>query len=291
MRSLDGVWLALAAALLFGVSGVVAADVFDTVDPARVAQYRSVLTAVVLLSVAAHRRKLAARGSYPLLALLGLFLAGVTITFYWAIDRLGVGPGVTIQFLGPVLVLGWMRRVQGRPVPAAAWAASAAAVTGTLLITRAWTGEVDLVGVAAGLAAAVTFAGYLIVGELLGGRLAGLTVTAWGFTFSAIVWLLVLPPRIVDVDGGDWASLIWVAIAGTAIPFLLEVGALRRADPGRVGVAATGEPVVAAITAWIVLGQALSPVQLVGGALVVAGIATIQVVTSSVAPDTPPAAV
>lgn len=291
MRSPDGVWLALLAALLFGVSGVVAADIFDTVNPTRVAQYRSVLTALVLLAVAARRRKLAARGSYPLLALLGLFLAGVTITFYWAIERLGVGPGVTIQFLGPVLVLGWMRWMQGRSVPTAAWVASTAAVTGTLLITRAWTGDIDLVGVASGLGAALTFAGYLIVGEMLGRRLPGLTVTAWGFTFSSLVWLAVLPPRIVDVDGGDWASLLWVALAGTAIPFLLEIAALRRADPGRVGVAATGEPVVAAVTAWIVLGQALSAVQLVGGALVVAGIATIQAVTSSVAPDAPPAAV
>lgn len=283
-----GVWLALAAAFLFGVSGVVAVDAFTEVDPLQVAQFRSVVAAVVLVAVAYLRRQTRTRGIRLPLLLLGLMLASVTITFYWAIDRLGVGPGVTIQFLGPSLVLVWMRLVQKRQVPRAAWLAALVAVGGTALMARAWdVTELDPFGILAALGAAVSFAGYLIVGEHLGRRAPGLTITAAGFTVSALIWVTVVPVEVPQISTTAWSQLIWVGLAGTAIPFLLEIAALRRADPAVVGVAATAEPVVAATTAWIALGQALGPAQIAGGILVVLAVAMIQRLTHSVAPDAP----
>lgn len=290
MRS--GAAYAFAASILFGVSGVVAVDAFSSVTTVQMTQFRSV-GAALLLGVLAHRRRqTATRGHLPGLVLLGLLLAAVTITYYEAVDRLGVGPGVTLQFLGPALVLVWMRVVQRRRVPGAAWTAAAVAVVGTSLMNEAWNiDQADPWGVAAGLGAAVTFAGYLVVGEHLGKRLPSLTVAAWGFAVAALVWVLATPPEIPRVDATVWAQLLWVAVAGTTLPFLFEMVALRRADPGTVGVIATAEPIVAAATAWAILGQALRPVQLLGGSLVVAGIATIQFVTNSVAPDIPDLAV
>lgn len=287
----SGIWFALIAAFLFGVSGVVAADVFSEVDPTRVAQLRSLMAAVFLLAIATRRRALRVRGHITGLLLFGVLLAAVTITYYWAIDRLGVGPGVTLQFLGPALVLVWMRLVQRRPVPGPAWLAAGLAVVGTALMARVWeAGDLDAAGVAAGLAAAVTFAGYLIVGEQLGRELPGITVVGYGFGISAIIWLAASPP--LDLPGGAlWGKLIWIGIAGTALPFLAEIAALKRGDPGQVGVVATAEPVVAAITAWVAIGQRLSSAQVVGGLFTVLGVAVIQRVTHSVAPDVPPAAV
>ncbi len=93
------------------------------------------------------------------------------------------------------------------------------------------------------------------------------------------------------MPGVVWGQILWIALAGTAIPFLMEIAAVRRADPGKVGVVATGEPVIATATAWVVLGQALTPAQLIGATLVVAGVASIQLLTNSVAPDLPPSAV
>jgi drug/metabolite transporter (DMT)-like permease len=223
-----------------------------------------------------------------MLVLLGVLLATVTITYYEAVDRLGVGPGVTIQFLGPALVLVWMRVVQHRVVPWAAWAAATVALIGTALMNEAWTlDSADPIGLAAGFGAAFSFAGYLIVGEYLGKRLPGLTVAAYGFAVAALIWVVVVPPVIPDVGVAVWSQLLWVAIGGTALPFVIEMAALRRADPATVGVAATAEPIVAAGAAWVVLGQSLTVLQMSGGLFVVAGIATIQLVTNSVAPDVP----
>ena len=103
---------------------------------------------------------------------LGINLAVVNVTFYWAIDRLGVGPGATIQFLGPILVLGWMVVVQGRSVAPMAWGAAVLAVMGVALASRAWDlASLDWIGIASGLASAVTFASYLLLGEHLGRRM------------------------------------------------------------------------------------------------------------------------
>lgn len=280
--------MALTAAVLFGVSGVVAADAFSAVDPVRVAQIRSVGAAVILVAVAYARRQTRTIGIRRELALLGGLLAAVTITYYWAIDRLGVGPGVTLQFLGPGLVLVWMRLVQRRAVPPVAWVAAATAVAGTALMTEAWDmAELDGAGLAAGLGAAVTFAGYLVVGERVGRRAPGLTIAAAGFTVSALIWVVAVPVEVPAASTRVWVQLGWVAICGTAIPFLLEMAALRRADPGRIGIIATAEPVVAAAVAWMALEQALTAVQVAGGLLVVGAVATIQAATHSVAPDAP----
>lgn len=271
--------MTLAAAVLFAVSAVVAADVFEAVSPARVAQFRSFIAALVLGAVAYRRGVTSAGGHWAWLMLLGANLAAVTVTFYWAIDRLGVGPGTTIQFTAPVLVMAWMKLVERRHVPPIAWVAGIAAVVGTALMTQAWQADLDLVGVAAGIGAATTFASYLVLGERLGARLPSLTVIAFGFAFSALIWVVAVPPQIADLTAGAWMRLGFIGLIGTAAPFLLEVSALRRADPGSVGVVATAEPVVGAAVAWMVLAQVLTPVQVVGGAITAVAVAAIHVFT------------
>lgn len=281
--------LALSSALLFGVSGTIAADAFDSFTPMQIAQFRSTVAAMLLGALAYRRKQTSTGGRLPALMLLGGFLAAVTISFYWAIERLGVGPGMTIQFLAPILVLFWMRFAQRRRVPGSAWAAAGIAVVGTALITRAWAfDQLDLVGVAAAFGSSVSFAGYLVTGEYLGRRVAGLAVGAYGFAFSALVLLIVAPVALPQGDLVGWSQLWWIAIGGTVVPFMMSFTALRVADPGRVGVVQSLEPAIGAGSAWIVLGQALSAVQVTGAVAVVTAVAVIQHLTSNIAPDTPP---
>lgn len=280
--------LALSSAVLYGVSATIAADAFISFRPMQIAQFRSTVAAFILGAIAYRRRQVSTGGHLGMLGLLGAFLAGVTISFYWTIERLGVGTGMTIQFLAPTMVLVWMRVAQRRKVPATAWVAAAVALLGTALITRAWEYQsLDPIGVLTGLGSAVTFAGYLISGEYLGQRLPSLTVTAYGFAVSAVILLVVAPIDFPQADGLGWSQLIWIAVGGTVVPFMMTFTALRVADPGRVGVLQSLEPAVGAASAWIVLGQMLDGVQIVGGLAVVCSIAVIQHLTSNVAPDAP----
>jgi drug/metabolite transporter (DMT)-like permease len=274
-----GLALALTAAFLWGVSGAVAADAFADVSPARVAQARALLAALLLVPYAWWKGLLRMNGRLGWLIALGLNLAAVNVTFYWAIDRLGVGPGATIQFLGPILVLGWMVLVQGRRVTQVAWVAAVGAVIGVGLVSRAWdVGEADWLGVAAGLASAALFASYLLIGEHLGRELRAMTVMAWGFLIASAFWVVAAPlwSFPVDLTGAVWAKLLWVGVAGTALPFLIEFAALRRVAAGLVGVVATAEPVIGAGAAWVMLDQRLDAAQIVGGLMVVIAVASIQ---------------
>jgi drug/metabolite transporter (DMT)-like permease len=274
-----GIAFALSAALLWGISGAVAADAFADVSPARVAQTRALLAALVLVPWAGWRRALRPQGNLGWLVAFGVSLAVVNVTFYWALDRLGVGPGATIQFLGPILVLGWMVVVQQRRVTTLAWVAAVLAVVGVGLVSEAWdVARADWVGVAAGLGSAVTFAAYLLIGEHLGKSLHTLSVIAWGFLVATVCWAVVQPlwSFPTDLSGGVWGELLWVGVAGTTIPFLFEISALRRVPSGIVGVVATAEPVIGAIAAWVALDQTLRPLQIVGGLMVVVAVASIQ---------------
>jgi drug/metabolite transporter (DMT)-like permease len=271
--------LALGAALLWGISGAVAADAFAEVSPARAAQARSVVAVVLLVPFARRRGALSVRPPLGLVVMFGVSLAAVHLAYYEAVDRLGVGPGITLQFLGPLLVLGWMRFVERRTVRAAIWGAAAVAVVGTALITRSWAIRAgDLAGVFAGLAAAVSFAAYLVIGEHLGRRMRPSGAMAWGFGIAALLWAFIQPPWSFPTDLSQkvWAELIWLGVLGTAIPFMMELAAIGRASAAPVGVIATAEPVIGTIAAWLLLDQTMEVVQIGGMMLVVVAVAAAQ---------------
>ncbi len=206
-------------------------------------------------------------------------LATVHVTYYWAVERLGVGPGVTVQFLGPILVLVWMATAQKRWVPKFVWIAGLLALVGTVMVTRAWdVSGLDLLGMAAGLGAAVTFAAYLLMGERLTTRLSPVTLLTYGFLVAAICWAIVQPlwQFPTDISAKAWIELAWVGVGGTMVPFLATMAALQRTSAGVVGVVASLEPVIAAIAAWWFLNQSLAPVQVAGGLFVVAAVAFVQ---------------
>lgn len=279
-----GILLGLAASTLWGVSAAVAAGAFDAVEPARFAQWRATTAAVLIVPIALAVHGRPPRRMWGWLGLVGIVLASVNVTFYEAIDRLGVGPGATIQFLGPIVALAWTRVVQKREVRPFAWLAAVGAVIGVGLITEAWNIEsLDLTGVAFGLASAAIFAWYLLLGERVGRNLPPLLIVSFGFLAAAILWAIFLPvwDFPFDQSGSVWFALVWVAILGTAVPFTLELAAVQRVSAGIIGVVATIEPAVAAVTAFFLLSQTLSPIQIAGGILVLVAVATIQRVATA----------
>jgi inner membrane transporter RhtA len=285
MRTSDaakGAGLALAAAIMFGISDAVAGGVFDRVSPGRVSQVRSLTAVVVLVPFAIKMGVLRPtnwRTSTWKLAVLGANLAGVMWVFYVAIDLLGVGPAATIHFLGPILVLIWFAVVRKTPVRPLVWVAAVASVVGVGFVTEAWNLEAsDLPGLGIGLLAAVLFASYLLVGEHVSGEFDPVHVSVWGFGFASMIWLIALPIWTfpTDIGSAGWRDLAIIGVVGTAIPFLTEFKALRLLASSVVGVIATAEPVVAAVIAVFLLDQQLSPAQWFGVAVVVVAVGVVQ---------------
>jgi drug/metabolite transporter (DMT)-like permease len=214
----------------------------------------------------------------------GLCVAGVNAAYYIAIDRLPVGVAVSLQYTAPVLLLGLAavlaagrrQRGPGR----LAWVAAALTLTGAVLVSRAYRGlnQVDGRGLLAAVASCFLFAGYLLSASRAGRRGAQpATVLFWGFVVAMVAWAVVAPWWSWPVSKLDQPrvalAVLGVGLVGTLLPFFLAVGAVRILSPATAGIAATAEPPAAALFAWIFLGQHLSTVQIIGGGLVIAGVA------------------
>jgi drug/metabolite transporter (DMT)-like permease len=289
------VWV---AATLFAVNGTVAKVILASgVSSLRLSQVRSTGALVglaVLLLLFARRTLRLSRHELPFLAVFGICgLAFVQLFYFLAIHRLPIGIALVIQYVGPLLVALWARYVLHERVRRRIWIALALSLAGLGLIVRIWRGlELDAWGVAAACASAVTFAVYVLLAERAVGRRDPLSLSFYGFLFASLFWAVIQPwwtfPAGVVDDGVSllgnfadasvavWLLMAWLVVFGTIVPFALVVGALRHVSATRVGILATLEPVLATLVAYLWLGESLTPVQLVGGGLVLGGIALAQ---------------
>jgi drug/metabolite transporter (DMT)-like permease len=281
-----GYLLAATGAALFSLNGVMARYLLDDgVDAARLSQLRSAGAWLLLLVVLGATRPdliRVKRSDLPALALLGVLgLAAVHATFFLAIDRLEIGPAVTIQYLAPLLLLVWLRTVHGRRIAPSLWGAVALSVVGCFFVVRAYdAGDLDTIGLLAAFGSTITFAIYVVGSERAGARHEPVTTLFWVFGFATLFWALVAPWWAFPWDGLDsprnlllGAGLI---VGGTLVPFFCIVAALRHIPAPRAALIATLEPVLAAVFAWILLDEQLAPVQIAGGMAVIAALAWVQ---------------
>jgi len=271
---------------MWSLNGTMARELLDGgVGAARLAQLRSAGSWLILaFALALARRDLLRvdRAELPSLALLGVVgLAGVHATYFLAIDRLQIGVAVTIQYLAPLLLLLWLRLVHGRRLAPSLWGAVGLSAAGCFLVVRAYdASSLDAVGVAAAFGAALTFAVYMVGSERAGQLHQPVTTLFWSFGFASLFWALVAPwwrfPFERLDSAGDLLLAAGVVVVGTLLPFICVVAALRHIPAPRAAVVATLEPVLAAVFAWVILGESLAVVQLVGGAAVLAAVIWVQ---------------
>ena len=270
------------AAALWAVAAVVARHLFDEgVDPVELTEARSVLTAAGFAFVpsAWQRGRGPGRG---LVVGLGLGLALLNVTYYTAISRIPVAVAVVLQYTAPALVVGWASATSRRAPAPGLLAALAAALVGVVLVmdvTGAVGGRIDGVGVAMGLAAALCFASCTVLLERTREVYGSSGAMFRCFAVASVVWLAYQVPRGAPeelVARSNLPEVLYVGLAGTLAPFLLYAWGIGRVRAERAAIAATLEPVLAAMVAWVWLGQRLSPLQIVGGALVLAAVASLQ---------------
>jgi drug/metabolite transporter (DMT)-like permease len=269
------------------------------VSPAELTTTRITGTALVLLLAAALLDRSALRPPRGNLALLLLVhgLVGVAAlqwTYFVAIDRLPVGLALLLEYQAPLLVVLWVRFVQHEVVRRRVWLGLALALLGLAMATGLLAGELafDPVGLLAGLAAAVCFATYFLVGEHGVAELAPLRVMLWAFGVAAVAMNVVspvwdFPTELLDRSTsllGTLAAVVlplallvgWVVILGTLAPFGVEIIALRHLSAATVTMVAMLEPVGVALLGWLWFGEELGLVATIGCALVLAGIVAAQ---------------
>jgi inner membrane transporter RhtA len=258
--------LVMAAVVSVQFGGAVAATLVPVIGAAGSVVLRLGIGAVVLLAVARPTLRGHSASAWRTVVLFGLVLGAMNWSFYASLDRLHIGVAVTIEFIGPLT----LAAVQSRRVRDLL--AVAAAAAGILLISQALTvpwGDLDLIGIGLALLAGTFWAGYIVLSQRTGAAFPGLN----GLALAMIVALALVLPF------GIWSVPLWtgdvllkgaaVAILSSVLPYSLELLALRQLSQRVFGILLSIEPAVAALAGLIVLGQRLTPTQLVGMALVV----------------------
>lgn len=230
---------------------------------------RQLVMLVVLLPFYRPRRSLLTWSRLWPAVLLGVSLAVMNLTFYESVHLLGLGIAATIEFLGPLLLaLATSRRLLDVVCVLVAGA-------GVVLLTGL-EGRIDLWGVALALAAAASWAAYILLTRRVALSLPGLE----GLTVASIVSLgLILPFALVTLPSAEFSwpvfwLLIGIGLLSSAIPYSLDTFILRRITARLYAIITSFGPVIAAVFGWIVLEERLGPVQLLAIVLVCAAAGT-----------------
>ena len=242
----------------------VAAHAFGAIGPVGVVAVRQLVAAVVLLTVARPPlRRLTRHQWWPVLVLAAVF-ATMNLTLYSAIDRIGLGLAVTLEFLGPLTVA----LLASHGLREALLAAVAAAGVYILVLPGP---SSDPVGIGLALVAATAWAGYILINQVAGRRMPGLQAPAAASLVSAIAYLPVIV--WVGIDGRLWGwPLLLALIAGvlsSAVPYAADLTALRHLSAQFFGTFSSIQPVFAALAGMLILGQWLSGHEWLGIAIIV----------------------
>lgn len=260
---------AVALMLLGGASSQVGAGTgahaFAAMGPAGVVGIRQLVAAAVLLPVARPPlRRMTWAQWWPAL-LLAVVFGVMNLSLYTAVDRLGLGLAVTLEFLGPLAValLGSRSRSD--------LATAAAAATGVYVLVLPGPSS-DYVGIGIGLLAGACWAAYILLNRLAGARLPGLQAPAVATGLSALAYLPVVVFLAAQGRLGGTPLLYAVAagVLSSVVPYAADLTALRHVSQRLFGVFMSVHPVLAGLAGLVLLGQVLDLHEWLGIALVVA---------------------
>jgi inner membrane transporter RhtA len=247
------------------VGAALATTLFAQLGPGGAVVERLVTATIVLLAIWRPRARGRSRRDLLLAALFGVILGGMNLTFYEALHRIPLGIAVTLEMVGPLTVaVAGSRRSRDL-----VWVALAG--VGILALTNGSAHGLDALGIVLALCAGCLWGLYILVNGRVGRKFAGGTGLALAMIPASLV---VLPFGIAQagtalVSPHALAVGAAVGLLSSAIPYTLEMEALRRIAAPIFGVLMSLEPGVAALAGFLVLGQGMSIRSLAGIALVV----------------------
>jgi inner membrane transporter RhtA len=248
------------------VGASLAVLLFPEVGPLGMVMLRLVFSALILGIVARPAWRGHSRAAWTGVVQLGVALAVMNGFFYLALERLALGVTVTIEVLGPLaLSIIASRR-------ASAWLWAGLALVGVVALGGGGFDRLDPLGVVFALGAAVSWAFYILASARVGAAFPKLDGLAFAMAVGAV---LSLPFGIVDAGFAllrpDLVALgAAVALLSSTIPYALELVALRRLPAAVFSILMALAPATAATAGFLLLGQHLSPLEIVGIALVIA---------------------
>lgn len=289
-----GIVFALLSAAAFATSGPLASALITAGWSPAAAVTGRIATAAVVLTVPAllalrHVRGVLRRSAGPVLVYGTVAVGGCQLAYFNAVQHMSVGVALLLEYLGSVLVVGWLWLRHGQRPRRLTVAGAAAAVLGLLLVLDVTgSGRIDAVGVLWGLAAAVGLAAFFIISASTDNELPVIPL-AWASMLIGVVLLIVLGAaglvplhassadvQLIGHATNAFVVLVGLAVISAVIAYVVGIGAARRLGAKVASFVGLTEVLFAVLFAWLMLGQLPSLVQLVGGVFILAGLAMVR---------------
>ena len=294
-----GLLVAVVAAASFGVSGPFVKPLLESGwSPVAAVALRALVGGVVLAPIAlvALRGRLAPvwRARRRVLGMAVIGVAGTQVFYFAAIQHIPVGTAILLEYMAPLLLVAVAWVATRRRPAAVVLVGSAVAAAGLLLVVSpAGGGALDPVGIALGVAAMVCCAGYFVIAALPSDGLPPVALAASGLLVgSALLGLLGLTGLVPFTATADdvvvlgstvpwWVPMLVVGLVATSLAYATSITASSMLGSRLASFVGLLEVAAAAIWAWVLLDEQLTALQLVGGALIVAGIVAVRADTSA----------
>ncbi len=297
-NEIHGYLYILIGSTLWGVSSVIAKALFNVgLPPEELILVRLIFATLILLAILLiydRKRIFISYKDLPYFFILGgVGVTGMQFFYYYTISKIHVGPAILLQYLQPVWVSLFAFCFQKEPLSWVKLGALLLAVAGCYLVVGGY--QFDLlrlnqIGIASGLIASFFFTFYALYGEKGLKTYDPWTLILYGFGVSALCYMIFTSPMKILRDGHSlkvWIAFIYIAIFSTLIPFGFYFKGMERIRATRASITSTWEPVVAGGAAYLVLGEVLYPLQVLGGVGVIAAVILLQLAREKIAPSTP----
>jgi inner membrane transporter RhtA len=256
--------LAVASMTSVQLGSALSVHLISVVGAAGTAWLRLSMAAVMFLLVARPPLRTLSRADLPVLIGLGVLTGLWTTAFLAAIERVPLGTAVAVEFLGPLTVAA----VRSRSVRALIW--PALALLGVAVLTEPWRGHVSVAGLSLAGLSAVGWAVYILLTQRIGDRFTGIQGLSLTVPIAAATAAIFgIPQAAGHLSLGLLPEAAGLALLLPALPYALEMLALRRMTSHAFGTLMALEPAIGVLFGLLILHQTLSPLQIAGIVLVV----------------------
>lgn len=300
-----GLVIAVVAAFSFGFSGALIKPLLEAGwSPAAAVTVRALIGGLALtpaaLVLVRGRWRAVWRGRWRILAMALVGVAGTQLVYFAAVQRIPVSTAILLEYLAPLLLVGfvWVRTCRAPRVVVIV--GSVVAIGGLLLVVSpGGAGALDPLGLLFGVLAMVGCAVYYVLAARPSDGLPPVALAAAGLLIGGVALGLVgltgLVPFTATFGDTDllgspapwWVPLLIVGLVATAVAYAASITATEMLGSRLASFVGLLEVVAAALYAWLLLGEALSPLQLGGGLLILIGIAFVRADTGEIGSENP----
>lgn len=286
-KEFKGVLLIVVASFFWGMAATAAKFIFnDNINPFKLVNMRLNLafTLMLLFFLIFDRQKLKVH-KYDLkyLFILGLVgIVGVQTTYYYTMSTLNVSMAIFLQYLAPAIIVVYSMIFQKERLSKTIMFSLATSLLGSVFIifgANASAGAINVMGLITGLISALFLSFYTIFSKTCTSRLNSWTVLLYALGFGALTYWFVSPPWVLwsAISLKELAYAAYISVFATIIPFGLYLSGLRFLSASTGSIIAMLEPVIASLTAYLLLNEKMTIVQVLGGLLIIAAVIIINI--------------